>query len=314
MAQDEHLSGAGKDRPLTYYDVLDLDRDASADEIRDSYRALARQYHPDVVGQDAKAQQRFALIGEAYRVLSDQQRRYQYDRSLPAKSYPLRHPTPQKIWKEATEVVLLRSDRFSALNQAMQATVPIGLDESLLVLTIPGSERHLAGHLETAANHNSILNALQLVYGQTLDFRLIDGSTMEDWFALKAAELRSRAAAAARAHGHTPAPASSTAAPAAPGTGRPGPDGPWDEFLQHMHRLYQDLPKRQFPQVKARFVRDMLRGLMNLEETQKFEPEANEEHMERSVARVIERISSVSDLPPVVVAMLYDSVKRSGEL
>ncbi len=124
MAPDEQPTASN--RPLTYYDVLDLDRDASADDIRDAYRALARVYHPDIAGQDAAAQQKFSLIGEAYRILSDQQRRYQYDRTLPAKSYPLRHPTPQKIWKEAGEVVLLRSDRFGPLNQAMQATLPIG--------------------------------------------------------------------------------------------------------------------------------------------------------------------------------------------
>jgi hypothetical protein len=311
MAQndsDKQIS-SGADRPLTYYDVLDLDRDARPEEIRTSYYELARQYHPDVVGQDQKAQQRFALIGEAYRVLSDPQRRYQYDRTLPQKSYPLRHPTPEKIWKEATDVVLLRSDRFGPLNQAMQATLPIGLDGELLVLTIPGSERHLAGHMETAANHNAILNALSLVYGQPVEFRLIDGSTLEDWEALKAAESRARAAAAARTQ-ERHAPPSMSAAP----TGRGGADSAWDEFVQRLHRQYQELNKRQFPQVKARFLRETLRGLVNLEEGQKFEPEADEDQIERGVARVIERIAAISDLPAVMVAMLFESVKRSGDL
>ncbi len=308
MAQDEKQILSGKNRPMTYYDVLDLDRDATPEEIRDAYRALARQYHPDVVGQDAKSQARFALIGEAYRALSDPQRRYQYDRSLPQKSYPLRHPTPEKIWREASEVVLLRSDRFGPLNQAMQAILTVGLDESRLILTIPGSERHLAGHLETAANHNAILNALELVYGKPLEFRLIDGATMEDWEALKAAEARARAAAA-----RTPERSGAGPAAAAPSQARSGPEGPWEEFLQRLHKQYQELNKRQLPQVKARFLRERLRELVTLEEAQKFEPEAKEEQIERFVARVIERLGSVTELPATMVAVVFDSVKRGGE-
>jgi hypothetical protein len=312
MSGDRQISH-GKDRPMTYYDVLELDRDASAEEIRDSYHALARQYHPDVVGQDPKSTQRFALINEAYRILNDQQRRYQYDRTLPQKSYPLRHPTPQKLWKEATDVVLIRSDRFGPLNQAMQATLPICLDEGLLVLTIPGSERHLAGHMETAANHNSIMNALEMVYGQALDFRLIDGATLEDWKALKAAEERAKAAASRNRAAAAPPAASSSAAAAATSAPRTG-DTQWDELIQRIHKSYQELPKRQYPQVKARFVRDILKWVSQVEEDRKYAEEASEEGNDRGLARVLERLGSVVDLPAVLVGVMYETLKRSGEI
>lgn len=313
MSQSDRQIAYGKDRPMTYYDVLDLDRDATAEEIRESYHALARQYHPDVVGQDPKSTQRFALINEAYRVLSDQQRRYQYDRTLPQKSYPLRHPTPQKIWKEATDVVLLRSDRFGPLNQAMQATLPICLDENLLVLTIPGSERHLAGHMETAANHNSILNALEMVYGQPLEFRLIDGATQEDWEELKAAEARAKAAAANRNRVAERAPASAPGAAAAPPSARAG-EAQWDELIQRIHKTYQELPKRQYPQMKARFLREALKWVSQVEEDRKYAEDATEEGNDRGLARVLERLGSVVDLPAVLVGVMYESLKRSGDI
>ncbi len=111
---------------------------------------------------------------------------------------------------------------------------------------------------------------------------------------------------------HMPTSTGGSAAPAT--SGRPGPDGPWDEFLQHLHRQYQELPRRQFPQVKAHFLREALRGLINLEETQKFETGANEEQLERAVARILKRLASISDLSAVMVAILYESVKRSGDL
>ncbi len=304
MADRDNVISAGPNRPMTYYDVLDLDRDATSDEIKAAYYQLSRIYHPDVAKDDPNATQRFATINEAYRVLSDTQRKHQYDRTLPQKSYPLRHPNPQKIWREATDVVLLRSDRFGPLNQAMQSTLPVCIDGPLLVLTVPGSERHLVGHMETAANRNAIVNALELVYGKRLDFRIIDGSTVDDWEALKAAEKRAREAARA--------PEKKEAAPAAvPGVTVGG--AVWDELVQRIHRSYQELPKRQYPQAKAQFLREALGWLIHAEEEERYAPGADEEVIERAVARVIERISAVVSLPPVLVAVHMDTVKRSGD-
>ncbi|MGD0110667.1 MAG: DnaJ domain-containing protein [Armatimonadota bacterium] len=293
-------------RPTTYYDVLDLDRDATPEELKAAYYALARQYHPDVKPGDNENAQRFALINEAYRVLSDQQRRYQYDRTLPKKTYPLRHPTPEKVWREATDVVLIRSDRFGPLNQAMQASVPVVLDSDMLVLTIPGSERHLSGHLETAANRNSILNALELVAGRRIQFRLIDGSTVDDWEMLKAAENRARASSTAATEA---AQQSGAAAPARSAAA----DAPWDELVQRMHRQYQQLTKRQYPQSKARYLREALGWLIRTDEEIRFGGDVNEDAHERALARAIERLASIVELPPVLIAMELESMRRLGE-
>ncbi len=61
-----------------YYEVLGVKRDASPDEIKDAYRKLAMQFHPDR-NKDAGAEERFKEISEAYAVLSDTQKRQQYD-------------------------------------------------------------------------------------------------------------------------------------------------------------------------------------------------------------------------------------------
>lgn len=62
-----------------YYEVLEISRSASADEIKKSYRRLARVHHPDV-SKDNGSEEAFKEINEAYEVLSDNQRRSQYDR------------------------------------------------------------------------------------------------------------------------------------------------------------------------------------------------------------------------------------------
>lgn len=61
------------------YAVLGVARDASADEIKSAYRKLARQYHPDV-NKDPGAEDKFKEIGEAYSILSDENRKAQFDR------------------------------------------------------------------------------------------------------------------------------------------------------------------------------------------------------------------------------------------
>jgi molecular chaperone DnaJ len=62
-----------------YYKTLGVTKGASADEIKKSYRKLARKYHPDANEGDAKAEARFKEISEAYTVLSDEKRRKEYD-------------------------------------------------------------------------------------------------------------------------------------------------------------------------------------------------------------------------------------------
>ena len=61
-----------------YYQILDIPRGASQEEVKRAYRRLARKYHPDV-SKEPDAETRFKEVGEAYEVLRDPQRRRTYD-------------------------------------------------------------------------------------------------------------------------------------------------------------------------------------------------------------------------------------------
>jgi molecular chaperone DnaJ len=62
-----------------YYETLGVKKDASQDEIKKSFRQLARKYHPDLNKGSREAEEKFKEINEAYQVLSDPQKKAQYD-------------------------------------------------------------------------------------------------------------------------------------------------------------------------------------------------------------------------------------------
>jgi molecular chaperone DnaJ len=63
-----------------YYEILNVSKTASADEIKKSYRKVAMQFHPDRNPGDKSAEEKFKEAAEAYEILSDQDKRAQYDR------------------------------------------------------------------------------------------------------------------------------------------------------------------------------------------------------------------------------------------
>lgn len=85
----------GKVADMEYYDLLGVSASATELELKKAYRKAAIVNHPDKGGDEEK----FKLIGEAYRVLSDTNLRAEYDR------YGKKKPTDEVGLKEATEMV-----------------------------------------------------------------------------------------------------------------------------------------------------------------------------------------------------------------
>jgi curved DNA-binding protein CbpA len=107
--------------PQSYYEILGVARDATADDIHRAYRRLARRYHPDV-NAEADARSRFDEVSTAYEVLHDPARRSSYDRSR-AGAQRTGRPPPR------------RSPAFTP--QRPRRDVPYFLDDELNPITAP---------------------------------------------------------------------------------------------------------------------------------------------------------------------------------
>lgn len=71
-----------------YYDILGVDKKASADEIKSAYRKLAKKYHPDLNKDNKDAAEKFKEVNEAYEVLGDEKKRANYDQFGNAEGQP----------------------------------------------------------------------------------------------------------------------------------------------------------------------------------------------------------------------------------
>lgn len=63
-----------------FYEILDIEKDASIDDIKRAYRKLAKKYHPDLNPDDSEAEQSFKEVSAAYEILSNQEMRDRYDK------------------------------------------------------------------------------------------------------------------------------------------------------------------------------------------------------------------------------------------
>ena len=67
---------------MNYYEILDVSRVATYEEIKAKYRKLALKYHPDRNPDNKKAEEMFKKISEAYEILGDKEKRKKYDEKI----------------------------------------------------------------------------------------------------------------------------------------------------------------------------------------------------------------------------------------
>ena len=97
----------------TYYEILEVDKKASQEDIKSAYRRLVMLYHPDK-NKLPEAEEMFKGIAEAYSVLSDPGKRKQYDLDNEPRNV-LRRNKPEKMW----QIIREQRQREARTNQML---------------------------------------------------------------------------------------------------------------------------------------------------------------------------------------------------
>jgi len=97
-----------------YYEILDIPRDASVEEIKRAYRNLARRYHPDI-NKDPEAVEKFKKVSTAYKILSDPEKRKEYDTSFQVESKPQEESEEEAAEETSSRFKLLAAAIFRVL-------------------------------------------------------------------------------------------------------------------------------------------------------------------------------------------------------
>lgn len=197
-----------------------------------------------------------------------------------------------EVWKSSLPAVLNKVTGRGVWT-ALNAAVPITVDNGMLILGIPSNDTELAGHLRLPNTSRQIEVAFSEKYGEAVKVRVIGGTTPEDYEIVKRRDAeRRRMQEAEMAKSRQELQAKST----------------WEGVYEQLSRRFSAMTNRSLPQNKARFYAEAL----DLVAETRREHQEIDDMSERNFARCLERIAQYSDVPSTLVA--EEVLKRAGEL
>jgi hypothetical protein len=202
----------------------------------------------------------------------------------------------QAIWAEVVEKVKDRTISPS-LWRALEHAVGVTIEDNWFVLGFASADIPLRGHLASGEHRNTIDKVINEVARRPLNLRLIEGTTIADWENAKRREAAANATKEAIQRKRLEEVSAGKS---------------WEEVLEQVSRRYARIPMRQLPQVRARYLQEAV--VMMSEAIDRVSPEGEQmdDLAERSLARVIEKIATLVEIPPAEVAIHL--LRHRGEI
>jgi hypothetical protein len=192
----------------------------------------------------------------------------------------------RELWDKVVNEVKLRVIH-PTLWRTLELAVPITIEDNQFIVGMPPGSFHLSGHMTSSEHKNAIEKAITQFSGLQLNLRVIDGVTYQDWIQVKRKDESLQAikeAAQKKREAETAVTKS------------------WEGLLETVSRRYANTPYRQLPQFRARYLVEMLKIIS--EAMDELMPEGRiDELAERSLARVIEKVATLTEVPAPIIAL-----------
>jgi len=198
------------------------------------------------------------------------------------------------IWDKVVNQVKLKVIH-PTLWRSLELVVPIVIENDEFVVGLAPGSYHLSGHLVGSEHKNAIESALREFAGMPLSLRIIEGTTIQDWMQVKAKDqsMQVLKEAAYQKREVEIAVAKS-----------------WEGLLETVGRRYAALHLRQLPQFRARYIEEMLAEISDAMDVLMPEGSPKDELAERSLARVIEKVGTLVEVPPALIALELQRLRR----
>ena len=192
----------------------------------------------------------------------------------------------QQVWLQVVDMVKHRTVHPNFW-RALEMSAAVTTEDDLFVVGFPAAHYPMSGLLLSSEHQNAIEKAIAEATGQSFRLKVIEGTTLGDWTLTKRREAASEAARRAADEKRRIEAAA---------------DRTWDGVAEQVSRRYAGTPLRQLPQVRARYLQEAIKiisdGMDHL-----YNPESADELSERALARVIEKVATLMEMPGPMVAM-----------
>jgi hypothetical protein len=197
------------------------------------------------------------------------------------------------VWREVRKRVFIKLPFSLGLADAMEAAVPLALDDDIFVCGLSTRDYPLSSQLMADQVKNTIENILRQASGRYMRFEVIEGTAVEEWREIKARREEAHSAVIEIAE---------------KGVEIHHLEALLNQIVGEIRRRVSQTRDKALPQVRARLILEIVPSLVDAEEMLFQDPTAHEAR--RAMARAIDRIAAFLDVTPFVLALEVERWRR----
>lgn len=199
------------------------------------------------------------------------------------------------VWREVRKRVFIKLPFSMGIADAMEAVIPIVLEDNTFVVGFEPRDFPLSSHLMATQVHNTIENILRQAAGRPIRFEAIEGTTMEDWHTVR--ERRAKAQEAVMAMAEQQAESHHF-------------EDVLNQIVSEIRHRVTASRDRILPQVRAQLILDVVPSLADAEDMLFADPDSHDAR--RSMARALDRVASFLEVTPVMLALEVERHRRQN--